>query len=118
MKARELLAEFRKDPEFAKAYEELAPEFEIARQIIRLRAELGMTQMELAEKIGTRQSNISRLENGVGHPSVSLLKRVANALGAKLRIRFESGLPAKESLASSGQPCVGMRPHEEGQGGS
>ncbi len=89
MKAREFLAELKKAPEFAEAYEELAPEFEIARQIIRLRVDLGLTQKELAEKIGTKQSNISRLENGVGHPSVSLLKRGAKALGTKLCIRFE-----------------------------
>lgn len=89
MRAKELLAELKKDPEFGEAYEELAPEFEIARQIIRLRVELGLTQKELAEKIGTKQSNISRLENGVGHPSVSLLKRVAKALGTRLYIRFE-----------------------------
>ena len=90
MKARELFAKLEKDPKFIKAYEELAPELDIARQTIRLRVELGMTQSELAEKIGTRQSNISRLENAVGHPSLSLLKRVGKALGAKLCVRFES----------------------------
>ena len=90
MKARELFAKLEKDPKFIEAYEELTPELDIARQTIRLRVKLGMTQSELAEKIGTRQSNISRLENAVGHPSLSLLKRVAKALGANLSVRFES----------------------------
>jgi len=89
MKARELIARLKKNPDFVKAYEELEPQYQIAREIIRLRVERGWTQEQLAQKAGTRQANISRLENAVGTPSVSLLLRVAKALEARLCIRLE-----------------------------
>ncbi len=89
MKLKQLVAELEQSPEFRAAYQESEPEHEIARQILRIRLETGMTQKELAAKAGTRQAVISRLENGVSHPSISLLKRLADALGAKLNVQFE-----------------------------
>lgn len=74
------------DPEFAIALEELAPEYEIARQLMKARLELGMTQKELALKIGTKQSNISRIERGQQNTSIDLLSRVAKGLGKKLHV--------------------------------
>ncbi|MBI2844624.1 MAG: helix-turn-helix transcriptional regulator [Armatimonadetes bacterium] len=83
---REVEKEFFKDPEFAAAFEELAPEYDIARQIIRARLKMGMTQKQLAEKVGTRQSNISRLESGEQNMSIGMLKKVAKGLGKRLRV--------------------------------
>jgi ribosome-binding protein aMBF1 (putative translation factor) len=74
------------DAEFAAALEELAPEYEIARQLIKARLERGMTQEELAMKVGTRQSNISRIEHGQQNTSIGLLNKVARGLGKKLRV--------------------------------
>jgi len=74
------------DPEFAAAYEELAPEYEIACQLIRARLDRGMTQKELAAKIGTRQSNISRIERGQQNTSIGLLNKVAKGLGKTLHV--------------------------------
>ena len=74
------------DPECAAAYEEMAPEYEIARQLIKARLERGMTQEELAAKVGTRQSNISRIERGQQNTSIGLLNKVAKGLGKKLRV--------------------------------
>lgn len=74
------------DPEVAAAYEELAPEYEIANQLIQARLDRGMTQAELAAKIGTRQSNISRIERGQQNMSIGLLSRVAKGLGKKLNV--------------------------------
>ena len=74
------------DPECAAAFEELAPEYEIARQLIKARLERGMTQGELAAKIGTRQSNISRIERGQQNTSIGLLNRIAKGLGKKLHV--------------------------------
>jgi len=88
MKVRELIAELKKKPKFAQAYEDLDPQFQIAREVLRLRIELGMTQQQLAHEVGTAQSNISRLETGVARPSLSFLKKLAKALGADLRIQF------------------------------
>ena len=77
-----------KDPEFAAAWEEAREEFSIAREIIRTRVAAGMSQKELAEKIGTTQSVIARLESGAHTPSVSTLKRVAAATHSTLRIEL------------------------------
>jgi transcriptional regulator, XRE family len=52
--------------------------------MIKIRIEQGLTQKELAEKIGTRQSNISRLESGEYNPSLEFLKKVAKGLNKEL----------------------------------
>lgn len=64
-----LKAELFKDPEFKAEYDALEPEYQLIRQIIKARAEKNMTQKELAEKIGTKQSSIARLEGGTYNPS-------------------------------------------------
>lgn len=75
-------------PEVKKEYEKLGPIYEIKKQIIKLRIEQGISQKELADKIGTKQSAISRLENDDYNPSIDFLNKVANALGKKLEVRF------------------------------
>ena len=82
-------ADLLRDPETAKQYEALAPEYEIVRQIISARQEQGLTQAELAHRLNTNQSNISRLERGESNPSLNFLKRVAEGLGKRLQIGFE-----------------------------
>lgn len=77
-----------RNPETAKAYEELEPEYEIVSQIIKARTEQNISQKELAERIGTRQSNISRLESGTYNPSIGFLKKVAEALGKRVHVSF------------------------------
>ena len=76
------------DPEFAAEYERTRPEFEVMRAIIGARIEINMTQKELAEKSGIRQSNISRIENGTSSPTVDTLQRLAAGMGKKLCIEF------------------------------
>lgn len=76
------------DPEVKSEYDNLDVLYNIKRQIIKLREEQGISQKELAKKIGTKQSAISRLENDDYNPSVELLDKVAHALGKKLDIRF------------------------------
>jgi ribosome-binding protein aMBF1 (putative translation factor) len=73
-----------KDKALRKAYDELEPEFAIAQAVIKKRLERGLTQSELAKKIGTKQSAISRLESGNYNPSVSFLEKVAKALNLHL----------------------------------
>ena len=77
-----------KDPEFVRAYQELQPEFAIIRKIIESRVKEGVTQKELAKRMKTRQSAISRLESGRANPSLSFLQRLAEALNSRLEIRF------------------------------
>ena len=76
------------DPEFYKEYKALEPEYEIIKQILKARSELNLTQKELADRIGIKQSNISRLESGNYNPSLDFLKKVAQGLGKELHIEF------------------------------
>ncbi|MDR2160583.1 MAG: helix-turn-helix domain-containing protein [Desulfovibrio sp.] len=82
------LPKMMEDSEFVTAWEEAREEFSIAREIIRTRVAAGMSQKELAEKIGTTQSVIARLESGGHTPSLSTLKRVAEATHSKLSIEL------------------------------
>jgi len=75
-----------KDQEIKRAYEKLGPEFALIKMIIRKRIEKGLTQKELARKIGTKQSAVSRLESGTYNPTISFLEKVAEALDARLKI--------------------------------
>ena len=75
-----------KDPAFRKEYEDLEPEYKLASDLIRLRLSKGLTQEELARRLHTRQSAIARLENAGSLPSLSTVKRVAEALDADLYV--------------------------------
>lgn len=77
-----------KNPNFVKAWEKVEPEYQLARSIIGARLKKKMTQSQLAKKIGTKQPVISRIESMSSPPSVSLLKRVAEALDTRLKISF------------------------------
>lgn len=84
----ELHKKWMKDPEFRREYEKLEPEFQIARQMIGARIKKKMTQEELARRAKTGQAVISRLEGMNAKPSISLLYRVAQALGVDFNIRI------------------------------
>ena len=84
----ELEAELMKDPEFKKEYESVQPEMDITRAILDARIRAGLTQVQLSEKSGISQADISRLEKGTRNPSLALLKRLADAMDAQLRIEF------------------------------
>jgi transcriptional regulator with XRE-family HTH domain len=62
--------------------------YQLIREIIKYRRERNLTQKELAEIIGTKQSAISRLESGKLNPSIAFLQKVANALNVKIDIKF------------------------------
>lgn len=80
--------ELLKDSKVKKAWEESRLEYEIARSIIRARIGQDLTQEQLARKLRTRQSVISRVENAKTVPSLSFLKRLAAALNVSLSIKF------------------------------
>lgn len=75
-----------KDKKIKYVYEKLGPDFVMVEMIINKRIERGLSQKELAKKIGTKQSAISRLESGSYNPSISFLQKVSKALDAKLKI--------------------------------
>ena len=82
------LAQQMEDPAFAAEYEAQRPEYEAIRAVIAARLACNMTQKELAEKSGIRQSNISRIENGSASPTIDTLARIAAGLGKQLKIDF------------------------------
>lgn len=79
---------FKEDPELYAEYKALEPEYEIIKQVISARIEKKLTQKELADKAGMKQSNISRLERGEHNPSLKFLKKIADVLGKELHIEF------------------------------
>lgn len=81
-------AEQMKDPEYAAEYERLEPVYDIVSAITLARAEQNLTQRELAERCGMRQSAFARLESGNANPTLKTLQQVARGLGKKLRISF------------------------------
>jgi len=79
-------------PGVKEAYDALEPAYQLAY----LRIATGLTQAELAKKAGVRQPNIARLESGKHQPTLDMLRRVAEALGYRLEVRF---LPAETGEA-------------------
>lgn len=77
-----------KDEDFRAEYERLRPRYEAIEQIIKARKAQNITQAELAKRVGTQKSNISRLESGNYNPSLDFLIKVADALGKRLSIHL------------------------------
>jgi len=75
-----------KDKAVSDEYEKLAGEFEFIDQLISMRSKAGLTQDELAKRIGTAKSNISRLERGRGNPSWGTLQKYAQACGYRVKL--------------------------------
>lgn len=65
----------------------------VARLVIKHRAHLGWSQQELADRVGTSHSAISRIESGQHKTSVQTLQKIAGALGLRFVMGFESGPP-------------------------
>ena len=84
----DLTRELMRDDEFRDEYDALQPQMDITRAILDARLRSGLTQSELSERSGISQADISRLENGTRNPSVALLRRLADAMGATLKIEF------------------------------
>lgn len=77
-----------KDAAFNEAFEKESERLDIAIAIMKLREEEGLTQQQLAEKVGKPQSTIARIENGTLNPSYKLLNDIAHGIGRKLEITF------------------------------
>lgn len=88
-KVSDLHKKWSKDPDYRSSYDELKPEFELARLLIKARADAGLTQVQLAERIQTTQSAVARFESGSVSLSTKTLKKIAQATGTRLMISFE-----------------------------
>ena len=78
--------ELLKDAEIKKIHDDLRPEYALIGSIIEKRLKRGLTQKQLAEKIGTKQSAISRLEGGRFNPTLSFLNKIAKALETNIHV--------------------------------
>lgn len=84
-----LKAELLSPPVTRTEYDALEPEFEAAKELIAARVRAGLTQEELATRMGTTQSTIARLESGRRPPSLRTVQRYAQALGCRAVVRIE-----------------------------
>ena len=71
------------DPAVRDAYDQMAAEFDLARELIAARVRAGLTQAELAKRMGTTQSAVARIEGGRRLPSIKTLLRYAEATGSR-----------------------------------
>jgi DNA-binding XRE family transcriptional regulator len=78
-----------KDEKFKVEYEKLKPRYDIISQIIEIRTSQNITQEELALRVGTKKSNISRLESGAYNPSLDFLAKVARCLGKEVQVTLK-----------------------------
>lgn len=83
---RDLSDKWMKNKSYKKAYDELGFEFSLIRAIIDARIKKGITQKEIAERMGTKQSSIARFESGKYNPTLAFVQKLANAIGTKIKI--------------------------------
>lgn len=88
----EMLAKWMKDPQFRAEYEMITPEFALLDELLAARKEAGLTQAQVAERMGTKPPAITRIESGLvsgsRYPSLPTLQKYAKAVGKKLQIRL------------------------------
>lgn len=75
-------------PGLKEEIEKHEPEYQVQRALIRLRIKEHLTQKQLAKRIGTKQPVLSRIENGRVEASLETLQKIADAVGAKLIVKF------------------------------
>jgi transcriptional regulator with XRE-family HTH domain len=92
MNYREYREKRRRDPEYREVEKRLKPILDLADDVFRLRMERGWTQAELAQKVGTRQANISRLENGSANPTLGFLQKLSEVFETELAVHLQPQL--------------------------
>jgi len=92
--AAEMFARWQKDTTYVEAFDALREEYAIAAALIAARTQAGLTQAQLADRMGTTQSAVARLESGRARPSTATLEKVAKATGTRLRLSFEPNASA------------------------
>ena len=92
----EYIQKRRQDPAYVQVEEQLKPLLDLANDVIRLRTERGWTQKELARRVGTRQANISQLEDGLANPTFWFLQKLGEVFEADLTLRLSSGVVSED----------------------
>ncbi len=81
---------WKSDPEYLKEYEALNVKFEVARALIKARMKANLTQADVAERMGTTQSVIARLESGTRSVNLKTLEKYASATGTRLHVTLSA----------------------------
>ncbi len=87
--AKTLIERWKQDPTTKAEYDALAGEYAIARELIAARSRAGLSQTEVAQRMGTTQSVVARLESGKRPPSMRTVERFAQAVGGRVVLRIE-----------------------------
>lgn len=89
---RQMVDRWKKDPAFAAAYADLEIEFALLRQLLLARQQAGLSQAEVAKKMGTKAPAVTRLETSLSEsrhsPTIATLKKYATAVGCTLEVRL------------------------------
>jgi ribosome-binding protein aMBF1 (putative translation factor) len=102
MKLSDLQNKLQNDSEFVMASKKLELGIEFANSILEARIDQGLSQAELAELVGTKQANISRIEAGIANPTFGLMERMTKALGIEICfINLKNQPEKKENTAVS-----------------
>ena len=88
MKLADLKSKLLADPAVAAEYEKQKPEFEIARALILARKKARLTQAEVAERMGTKQANIARIESGESNVTLATIRKYAAATGQRIKLEI------------------------------
>jgi len=81
--------ELLKDEAAEREYQKLTPRYAVISALIAARIKNGLTQKELAQRLNTKQSVISRLESGNTNPSLGFLEKIATVMGYKLKVQIQ-----------------------------
>ncbi len=77
-------------PEVRQEYNALSEEFDMIDKLLQMRSAAGLTQDEVARRMGTQKSNVCRLEKGNGNPSWNTLRKYAHACGCEITVDFHA----------------------------
>jgi transcriptional regulator with XRE-family HTH domain len=106
-------------PAVKKSYDDLADEFAFLDEVLKARAAAGLTQAEVAERVGTTQSAIARLESATSKhsPSIATLQRYARALGYRVEVRLvKQATPPQRPGRRAAKGASGSDPRRSGSG--
>ena len=97
----QMVKAWKQEPDFKAAYDDLEMEFTLLRELLLARQQAGLTQAEVAEKMGTKPPAVTRLETALSDqrhsPTIATLKKYAQAVGCKLEVHL---VPTKTAKAS------------------
>src|SRR5690348_610652 len=106
-------------PDFAEAYDALADEYAALGELLRARKQAGMTQADVAERMGIAQASVARLESSAGSrkhaPSIATLRRYADAVGCDLRISLAARTHAGTAKPARAAKRKRARPANKGK---